>query len=75
MPNEPSSEFQAETQALSAWRPIETAPIGTEVIVYVPRRVGIIYVGAINYTGKQWWARNLGAVRPTHWMPIPEPPK
>lgn len=58
------------------WRPIETAPKdGTEVLVYVPRRLGAIYAAASNPTGNQWWARNMGDLRPTHWMPLPTPPE
>lgn len=58
------------------WRPIETAPTdGSEVIVYVPRRLGHLIAGARNTTGLQWWSRNLGDLKPTHWMPLPEPPR
>jgi hypothetical protein len=60
----------------SVWRPIETAPKdGTEVLVYVHRRMGPLFMGATNSTGKQWWSRNLGDVKPTHWMPLPAPPE
>ncbi len=59
---------------MSEWQPIETAPIGQEVLVYVPRRLGALYAGA-RLTGTQWWSRNLGDLKPTHWMPLPEPPK
>lgn len=57
------------------WQDISTAPRdGTEVLVYVPRRLGALYAGASNPTGVQWWSRNLGDVQPTHWMPLPAPP-
>jgi hypothetical protein len=60
---------------MTDWQPIETAPKdGTEVLVYVPRRLGPLYAGAANTTGKQWWSRNLGDIQPSHWMPLPPPP-
>jgi len=72
MTEKPSTEIPAASQ----WQPIETAPKdGTEVLVYVPRRLGPIYAEARNVTGNQWWGRVLGNLRPTHWMPLPEPPK
>lgn len=57
------------------WQPIETAPMKTDVLVYAPRwgRKPLV-VQAANPTGGQWWARGVGAVRPTHWMPLPAPP-
>lgn len=56
------------------WQDISTAPKdGTEVLVYVPRRLGALYAGATNTTGKQWWSRNLGDVQPTLWQPLPTP--
>jgi hypothetical protein len=61
--------------AVEAWQPISTAPKdGTEVLVYVPRRLGPLFAGASNTTGIQWWSRNLGDVQPSHWMPLPAPP-
>ena len=61
--------------ARTEWSPIETAPTdGTEVLVFVPRRLGALYAGASNVTGAQWWSRNLGDLKPTHWMPLPKAP-
>jgi len=57
-----------------SWKPIDTAPKGEEVLVYVPRRMGALFVNAKNATGAQWWGRNVGALSPTHWQPLPEPP-
>lgn len=60
----------------NGWQPIEPGKRHeTEVLVYVPRRLGPIYAGATNKTGCQWWSRNLGDLKPTHWMPLPEPPQ
>lgn len=64
------------------WQPIETAPEGVRVLVYMPD---------LNKVSEAWysantklWPRdrefnedgeacNLGY--PSHWMPLPEPPK
>ena len=65
----------ARRGAAMQWRPIEEAPKdGFEVLVYVPRATGALYITASNPTGQQWWSRNVGAVKPTHWMPLPPPP-
>ena len=54
------------------WEPIETAPNG-ELIVYYPRyekgRTKLSPLIRVGYKGT-WGARN-----PTHWMPLPDPPK
>jgi len=57
------------------WQDIDTAPKdGTEVLLYVPRRLGDLVAMGANKTGTQWWARNLGDLKPTHWMQLPPPP-
>lgn len=61
------------------WQPIETAPIGGSILVYMDkdqqgRRVHIarwfgktkIINGCFDYELEQ---------KPTHWMPLPEPPR
>ncbi len=62
---------------MSEWQPIETAPLGLEVLLLVPRRrLAPRVVSAHNLTGRQWWATNIGPVtKATHWMHLPEPPK
>ena len=62
------------------WQPIETAPIdGTEVLVFGPKQDGV-YLAAYKYgdwcVAGPWddgWTELLSP--PTHWMPLPEPPK
>lgn len=59
------------------WQPIETAPKdGTEVLIFdgANRTVG--------YFNRYWSLSVMGAYAeddeiydPTHWMPLPEPPK
>ena len=64
---------------MTRWRPIETAPKdGTEVLVFVPPNrlsVNPFVAQARNPTGAQWWARRVGSIKPTHWMPLPDPPE
>lgn len=64
---------------MSAWQPIETAPKDgdTEVLIY--GALGTIKVAW--YSGGEWkWEYDndmtYGSTvyRPTHWMPLPEPP-
>lgn len=69
------------------WQPIETAPTNTSVLVFVPRaehygpgiyRAILVDMG----TGRRWMTtgchvgRDLGPdSQPTHWMPLPAPPR
>lgn len=62
---------------MSEWRPIATAPRdGKEVLLfargsYGPRDV-FFAVGQWSLQSNDWlWTF---AIRPTHWMPLPEPP-
>lgn len=74
-----AAERVIEAFERAAWRPIETAPQGVAVLVFAPKVRAEPYIGsAQTYRTAQWWARGVGCVRPTHWMPIPplpEPPK
>ena len=73
------------------WQPIETAPRdGTEFLATHTRlkfvrpyicswgRCKLQPDGYVANSGKEWW-RAYGqtklAPRPTHWMPLPEPPQ
>ena len=58
------------------WMPIETAPVGERVIVWI----GDAAVGTLIQEpgGLQWEDDGLEPVpfiiSPTHWMPLPPPP-
>ena len=54
------------------WQTLETAPRnGTEVLLALSDEVVIGY-----YTGIGWRSYNDPLYsEPTHWMPLPEPPK
>lgn len=74
---------------ISQWQPIETAPRSGSVIVWdeslaMPRVA--FYATSFEDGDHAWvYARQIGdgdkpplafiVVTPTHWMPIPEPPK
>ena len=64
------------------WKPIETAPKdGTQILAHARDAYGINYYSvaewatAMDYNPRSvagwFWAY---AIRPTHWMPLPEPP-
>jgi hypothetical protein len=65
------------------WQPIETAPKdGTAIIAFIPgtyNKVDIVAFGSDGNSGEAWChARcvdGLNAGNPSHWMPLPEPPK
>jgi len=62
------------------WQPIETAPRGWEdIILFDPNANGReVCAGYFSEKdgGKNCWMSADGyQVRPTHWMPLPEPPQ
>ena len=63
---------------MSDWQPIETAPKGVFLLVWEPDetepKTGSIWLAA--FDGAQWVEDGTEHVidRPTHWMPLPEPP-
>ena len=70
---------------MSKWQPMETAPTdGTDILVYGPWRGEFsqlkhpshIWTGRYSPSSKCWFISNtVEFVDPTHWMPLPEPPK
>ena len=64
---------------MSEWQPIDTAPKDQTCLVSTPG--GAVWWATFRLrgtrTGWRWEAPGLGALRwqPTHWMPLPEPPK
>jgi Protein of unknown function (DUF551) len=69
------------------WRPIETAPKdGTDVLLYLPNAHPPVRVGRYVAKGvirSDYWFYYSGVIEsprewemvPSHWMPLPEPPK
>jgi hypothetical protein len=76
-----------EERAKHQWRPIETAPENESILIYIPNCEHYgegVYRGMLANmgTGQHWSAnavsmgRSLGPdTWPTHWMPLPEPPR
>lgn len=73
---------------MADWRPIETAPRdATRILIAMPREEGAVCEAwwATDYEGGPgyWSTPPSGAGRgytiladyPTHWMPLPDPPK
>ena len=57
---------------MSEWREIETAPHdGTNILV---SHKGADWVFVARWF-KGYWKANSVYCKPTHWMPLPEPPK
>lgn len=73
---------------MSEWQPISTAPREQEVIVYFGPSVGVCSASLTSPHGDEWecWCvddgkhgpfpvRGYNEPYPTHWMPLPEPPR
>lgn len=57
------------------WQPIETAPKdGTRILTY---RQGYVENMAVAWSYELGWHPVFGDIwpNPTHWMPLPSPPK
>ena len=81
--NEQASKRMRARMGLIEWQPIETAPKnGTDILVATGETMHV--VRWINIHGDfDYWAVDdnkhgpftLRGKAPTHWMPLPEPPK
>lgn len=67
---------------VSEWQPIETAPLNKWVLLYWPHWSDLPVIGRyVRHRSRivmHWQSDQIisdeGAA-PTHWMPLPEPPK
>jgi hypothetical protein len=77
-----------ETKAMSEWQDIASAPKdGTPILIFVPGSAQEVKEAwwALQYEGGPgYWSTPTGPAgrgyvilpeAPTHWMPLPEPPK
>lgn len=70
------------SDGLGAWLPIATAPKdGSRILVFEGGEVQIVAWRAM-HCGREDWGLDdgesvycEGEFRPTHWMPLPEPPQ
>ena len=57
------------------WQPIETAPENGEFLVYLPNErmkvQSVLWHPNVKIIGSQF---AFDTSKPTHWMPLPEPP-
>ena len=62
---------------MNKWQPIETAPKdGTHILVCVEKKYVYLVWWFDNPRGWCWDLTNTPMVgSPSHWMPLPEPPK
>lgn len=61
---------------MSKWKPIDTAPKdGTEVIGWGPSWDKPSLMEWDTLRNRGWRNLSNGEKNPTHWMPLPEPPK
>lgn len=73
---------------MSEWRPIETAPKDGSVVLLWEKGSELIYdsnseiaAGYCRYDGHwttgqyDFWCDEIECCKPTHWMPLPEPPQ
>ncbi len=76
-----TAEIDGTTQ--SGWRPIETAPRdGSKMLLFFPGPYpDELEDGVVTgrFLAPGWWlsaiwASSMAHKRPTHWMPLPEPP-
>ncbi len=57
------------------WQKIETAPIEDVVLVYIPHSAGGYVTGGVLLKSGDWVNNtDIEFIKPTHWMPLPEPP-
>ena len=57
----------------SKWQPIETAPKGEDLLVF--SEIYICIASHSKNTGKWWSEYGHQLKQPTHWKPLPQPPK
>lgn len=69
---------------MTEWKPIETAPKDQFVLLAVPDDGEMeAFVAMAKWQGLGWYGVDdfgltfnpVGEPQPTHWMPIPQPPK
>lgn len=73
----------AELEKERSWRPIQTCPHNLEWVLGYDEKDGeigmIIYdwesIGGLSDGCNKSWTDGMRTWTPTHWMPLPEPPK
>lgn len=62
---------------MTEWRPIKTAPKdGTRILVWRKNEEGYSHLRCgIDMWRRNNWMRSRRDMQPTHWMPLPYPPR
>jgi hypothetical protein len=63
---------------VSEWQPIETAPEDTVIETKIDDEKGVRNQQTLRRVRNLWWFPDMSMYcyyRPTHWMPLPGPPK
>jgi hypothetical protein len=64
---------------MTEWQPIDTAPRDTQILLFVPPSGVYIGEGWTDHTRDEkpayFYDLEVGEIQPTHWMPLPAPPK
>lgn len=70
-------EYGRRDALAEQWRSVEDElpEKNEDVFVRYVNYVGVLEHGATYYDGEDWYTTDGTHIRPTHWLPIPEPPK
>lgn len=61
---------------MTEWQPIATAPQdGTEILIWTGVCMYVAKYAYADHETPYWQPEGLPAMRATHWMVLPEPPK
>ena len=60
---------------MSNWQPIETAPDNSSPLLLGIAGGGSAFSGSYSETEGEWINDGGYVIYPTHWMPLPKPPK
>jgi hypothetical protein len=66
----------AAPASVEGWQPIETAPKdGEQILTYSPMGRCSVRIWGEGDDGEMAWLPRIRGCFPTHWQPLPEPPK
>jgi len=62
---------------MSGWKPIETAPKTAPILVYtIDGGIDVVWWQRDFLDGSEYWQNEAyDDPQPTHWMPLPAPPR
>lgn len=61
---------------MSEWQPIETAPNNKAILIYYDDgNTELVSADDNDYSWRAYTVKEYFCTKPTHWMPLPNPPK